>query len=225
MICDCSSWQLFSKQWVRRATLTRMRVRDCPFKCHRTAGNSSKSSVMREPLRGNVVNKVCWFCDTKEYEKKKREKVSIIDTSLVYCLEINRKVRRPEKCWFNSTMSFYFRDSPRFADRLSGMSDDELLREMKQRFNKDKGDTFFESDRPTRADSFDRPFPHFPRVSIYYSAIINSYSRLYPIERHSGAFQNSIVSTPVSSNFPCEKICPNGSEIIRNVVKMCPNSS
>ncbi|KAG5347637.1 BAGS protein, partial [Acromyrmex charruanus] len=60
-------------------------------------------------------------------------------------------------------MSFYFRDSPRFADRLSGMSDDELLREMKQRFNKDKGDTFFESDRPTRADSFDRSFPHFPR--------------------------------------------------------------
>ncbi|KYM89108.1 BAG domain-containing protein Samui [Atta colombica] len=43
------------------------------------------------------------------------------------------------------------------------MSGDELLREMKQRFNKDKGDTFFESDRPTRADSFDRPFPHFPR--------------------------------------------------------------
>ncbi|EGI66293.1 hypothetical protein G5I_05257 [Acromyrmex echinatior] len=60
-------------------------------------------------------------------------------------------------------MSFYFRDSPRFGDRLSGMSDDELLREMKQRFNKDKGDTFFESDRPTRADSSDRSFPHFPR--------------------------------------------------------------
>ncbi|KYQ49659.1 BAG domain-containing protein Samui [Trachymyrmex zeteki] len=60
-------------------------------------------------------------------------------------------------------MSFYFRDSPRFADRLSGMSDDELLREMKQRFNKDKEGTVFESGRPTRTDSFDRPFSHFPR--------------------------------------------------------------
>ncbi|XP_071649545.1 uncharacterized protein Stv isoform X1 [Temnothorax longispinosus] len=60
-------------------------------------------------------------------------------------------------------MSFYFRDSPRFADRVRDMSDDELLREMKQRFNEDSGDAFFESGRPTRGDTFDRPFPRLPR--------------------------------------------------------------
>ncbi|KAL6419873.1 hypothetical protein ACFW04_009722 [Cataglyphis niger] len=60
-------------------------------------------------------------------------------------------------------MSFYFRDSPRFADRLRGMPDDELLREVKQRFNEDNEDAFLESGRRTRGDSFDRPFPHFPR--------------------------------------------------------------
>lgn len=66
-------------------------------------------------------------------------------------------------------MSFHFRDSPRFADRLRDMSDpdDELLREVKQRFNEDNEDAFFNSGsgRRTRGDSFDRPFPHFPRVS------------------------------------------------------------
>ncbi|XP_011635977.1 BAG domain-containing protein Samui-like isoform X1 [Pogonomyrmex barbatus] len=60
-------------------------------------------------------------------------------------------------------MSFY---SPRFADQLRGMSGDELLREMKQRFNEDNArDAFFESEgRPTRGDSFgDRPFSHLSR--------------------------------------------------------------
>lgn len=43
------------------------------------------------------------------------------------------------------------------------MPDDELLREVKQRFNEDDEDAFLESGRRTRGDSFDRPFPHFPR--------------------------------------------------------------
>ncbi|EFN75007.1 BAG domain-containing protein Samui [Camponotus floridanus] len=60
-------------------------------------------------------------------------------------------------------MSFYFRDSPKFADRLRGIPDDELLREVKERFNEDNEDAFLDSSRRTRGDSFDRPFPHFPR--------------------------------------------------------------
>jgi len=66
-------------------------------------------------------------------------------------------------------MSSYFRDSPRFSDRTRGKSGDELLQEAKERFYEDN-DAFFEPNRPSR-DSFDRPFPHFPRVSTMFAVV------------------------------------------------------
>lgn len=82
-----------------------------------------------------------------------------------YLFVLSRNRQKARRVVVPTTMSFYFRDSPRFADRLRGMPDDELLREVKQRFNEDNEDAFLESGRRTRGDSFDRPFPHFPRVS------------------------------------------------------------
>lgn len=52
-------------------------------------------------------------------------------------------------------MSFYFRDRPKFSDRLRGKSGDELLQEIKQQFDEDSKSFFEPTNRPGR-DSFER---------------------------------------------------------------------
>lgn len=61
-------------------------------------------------------------------------------------------------------MSFYFREKPRFGDKLRGKSRDELLQELNQQFD-DNSKSFFEpaATRLTR-DPFER-HTGFSRVS------------------------------------------------------------
>lgn len=67
-------------------------------------------------------------------------------------------------------MSFYFRDRPKFSDRLRGKSGDELLQEIKQQFDEDSKSFFEPTNRPGR-DSFER-HSAFSRVSFFYIYIL-----------------------------------------------------
>lgn len=61
-------------------------------------------------------------------------------------------------------MSFYFRDRPKFGDRLRGKSGDELLQEIKQQFDEDSK-SFFEPTNRSQRDPFER-HSTFSRVSL-----------------------------------------------------------
>lgn len=63
-------------------------------------------------------------------------------------------------------MSFYFRDRPKFSDRLRGKSGDELLQEIKQQFDEDSK-SFFEPTNRSGRDSFER-HSAFSRVSFFF---------------------------------------------------------
>lgn len=52
-------------------------------------------------------------------------------------------------------MSFYYRDKPKFSDRLRGKSSDEILQEMKQKFDQDSS-SFFEPTARTAREPFER---------------------------------------------------------------------
>lgn len=73
-------------------------------------------------------------------------------------------------------MSFHFRDVPKFADRMRGKSGDELLQEIKQRFNEDS-DMFFEPSGRTLRDPFDRQFCRV--VSVLFT-IVHVQARVLP---------------------------------------------
>lgn len=58
-------------------------------------------------------------------------------------------------------MSYYFREKPRFGDKMREKTDDELFDELKQRFDNDK--TFFDRTPRKARDPFTSGFS---RVSI-----------------------------------------------------------
>lgn len=69
-------------------------------------------------------------------------------------------------------MSYYFRDKPRFSDRLRGNSGDDLMESLKRQFDQDSK-LFFEptsSQRSSREreQPFDQRHINFPRVRKYY---------------------------------------------------------